>query len=90
MDRGGELVLSAPEECAIAVMEDFVREKRFWIYTKLAEKESLRASSPTKQYVTGEGFPYLGRSHRLLLVEDQDVPVKLERGRQIVRERLVE
>jgi hypothetical protein len=22
-----------------------------------------------KQYVTGEGFPYLGRSHRLLLVD---------------------
>jgi predicted metal-dependent hydrolase len=34
-----------------------------------------------KQYVTGEGFPYLGRSHRLLLVDDQDVHVRLEQGR---------
>lgn len=81
VDRGGELLLSAPELCSTSVMEQFVREKRFWIYTKLAEKDALRADTPSKHYVTGEGFPYLGRSYRLLLVDDQDVPVKLEQGR---------
>ena len=79
VDRGGELVLSAPEGCATATMASFVREKRFWIYSKLAEKDALHA--PAKSYVSGEGFLYLGRSHRLLLIEDQDVPVKLEHGR---------
>lgn len=81
VDRGGELLLSAPEGCATRVMEKFVREKRFWIYTKLAEKDLLGPSAPKRQFVSGEGFPYLGRSFRLLLVDDQDVPVKLERGR---------
>jgi len=81
VDRGGELVLSAPEECPVATMEDFVRKKRFWIYTKLAEKEALRAPAVRKQYITGEGFSYLGRSHRLLLVDDQAHAVKLEHGR---------
>lgn len=81
VDRGGELVLSAPDECPSRLVEDFVREKRFWIYTKLAEKEALRPSASTKSYVSGEGFPYLGRSYRLLLVKSQDVPVKLEHGR---------
>jgi predicted metal-dependent hydrolase len=81
VDRGGELVLSAPEKCPARKMEDFVREKRFWIFTKLAEKEALRSDAPPKQYVSGEGFPYLGRSYRLLLVKDQDVSVKLEAGR---------
>lgn len=81
VDRGGELVLSAPEGCAIATMASFVREKRLWIYEKLAEKEALLADAPMKRFVSGEGFPYLGRSHRLLLVRDQDVPVKLEHGR---------
>lgn len=81
VDRGGELVLSAPNECSLATMEDFVREKRFWIYTKLAEKETLRPTTAAKQFVSGEGFPYLGRNYRLLLVKNQDVPVKLERGR---------
>lgn len=81
VDRGGELVLSAPERCPLKKMEGFVREKRFWIYTKLAEKEVLLSDAPTKEYVSGEGFPYLGRSYRLLLVDHQDVPVTLDRGR---------
>ena len=81
VDRGGELLLSAPETCSTRVMEKFVREKRFWIYTKLAEKDALAPAAPKKQFVSGEGFPYLGRSYRLLLVEKQDLPVKLERGR---------
>src|SRR5882724_9826028 len=85
IDRGGELVLSAPEVCPVATMADFVREKRFWIYSKLAAKEALCPARPAKQYVSGEGFPYLGRSYRLLLVGQQDTPVKLEEGRLKMR-----
>lgn len=81
VDRGGELLLSAPEACPKREMERFVREKRLWIYTKLAEKEALSVPPSTKRYVNGEGFPYLGRSHRLLLVDGQRAPVKLEQGR---------
>jgi predicted metal-dependent hydrolase len=81
VDRGGELLLSVPEGCSTSVMEQFVREKRLWIYTKLALKNALASAVPKKQFVSGEGFPYLGRSYRLLLVATQDVPLKLERGR---------
>lgn len=81
VDRGGELIVTAPDDCPVAVLEDFVREKRFWIYTKLAEKEILRHPRPRKQFVTGEGFPYLGRRYRLLLVDEQDVALRLEHGR---------
>lgn len=81
VDRGGELIIAAPTGCDPAAMETFVRDKRAWIYTKLAEKEALRRPAPEKRFVTGEGFPYLGRSYRLLLVDDQDVPLKLEHGR---------
>lgn len=87
VDRGGELVLSAPEACPTRKIEDFIREKRFWIFTKLAEKEALRRDAPAKQYVSGEGFSYLGRRYRLLLVGEQDVPVKLEQGRFMLRRR---
>jgi predicted metal-dependent hydrolase len=58
-------------------MKQFIREKRFWIYTKLAEKEALAPPPPAKR----EGFPYLGRSYRLLLVDHQEAPVKLDHGR---------
>jgi predicted metal-dependent hydrolase len=81
VDRGGELILYVPPDCDSVVVEEFVREKRPWIYKKLAEKEALVRPASTKQYVNGEGFPYLGRSFRLLLVDDQAVPVKLDAGR---------
>ena len=81
VDRGGELVITAPNECPTHRLEKFVREKRFWIYTKLAEKEALQRPVSKKEFKTGEGFAYLGRSYRLLLVPSQDVPVKLSGGR---------
>ncbi len=81
VDRGGELIVSGPQGCDLDAMERFVHEKRFWVYTKLAEKEALRQPTRSRSFVNGEGFPYLGRSHRLLLVNRQDEPLKLDRGR---------
>ncbi len=81
VDRGGELMISAPPGVDHELLADFVREKRFWLYTKMAEKEARQQSLDVKEFVSGEGFPYLGRSYRLLLVDEQDVPLKLEAGR---------
>ena len=85
IDRGGELIVFAPADYNASVVRRFVREKRLWIYKKLAEKEALRPPVVMKEYVSGEGFPYLGRSYRLLLVDAQPVPVKLEAGRLKMR-----
>lgn len=81
IDRGGELIVFAPVDYSASDLQQFVREKRLWIYKKLAEKEGLRLPVVAKEYVSGEGFPYLGRSYRLQLVDEQTVPVKLEAGR---------
>lgn len=81
VDRGGELRIAAPPGIETKVMVDFVREKRFWLYTKLAEKESRRQPGAGKTLVSGEGFWYLGRSYRLLIVDEQDGPLKLRAGR---------
>jgi predicted metal-dependent hydrolase len=81
VDRNGELVLSAPPDVEEDRLREFVLEKRFWIYTKLAEKDRLKRTIPTKSFVDGEGFLYLGRSYRLKLIDDQEVPLKLLNGR---------
>ena len=81
LDRGGELVIAAPPDAGRELLESFVREKRFWLYTKMAEKQSRLQPLAAKEFVSGEGFPYLGRSYRLLLVDEQEVPLKLEAGR---------
>ena len=85
VERDGALMLSAPPAVDEAELRAFVLEKRYWIYTKLAEKDRLQRQVPRKEFVGGEGFLYLGRSHRLKLVDEQDVPLKLFNGRFTLR-----
>jgi len=79
--RTGELILSAPPAVDEAQLLAFVQSKRFWVYTKLAEKDRLQRPVGRKAFVAGEGFLYLGRSHRVRLVESQDAALKLSNGR---------
>lgn len=85
VERDGELILSAPPGVDMARLQAFVQEKRFWIYTKLAEKDRLQRRVASKEFVGGEGFLYLGRSHRLKLVDEQDGTLKLANGRFALR-----
>lgn len=81
VDRRGELSLAAPPEVEEAQLVNFVLEKRFWIYTKLAEKDLLRRPFRHRQFVNGEGFLYRGRSYRLKLMARQDEPLRLRNSR---------
>lgn len=85
VERTGELVMCAPPAVGMDQLRSFALEKRFWVYTKLAEKDRLQRQVPRKRYVAGEAFLYLGRSHRLKLVDEQDVPLKLATGRFCLR-----
>lgn len=88
VDRAGELIVDAPTDCPLTTLETIVRRKSHWIYTKLAEKELLVQPSTPKQFVSGEGFYFLGRSYRLLLTTPDDKQVaalQLMRGRFILR-----
>ena len=64
VERNGDLLLFAPPNTEEQSLRLFVNEKRFWIYSKLAEKERLQKVVATKTFVDGEGFLYLGRSYR--------------------------
>ncbi len=81
LERDGALIVKAPPGVDEATLAAFVREKKYWLYTKIAEKQALQQEVGSREFVSGEGFAYLGRSYRLLLVDAQDVPLKLEAGR---------
>lgn len=85
VERDATLSLKVPKQATRGQVETFVATKRSWIYRKLAEKDALFHPRVVKQLIDGEGFAYLGRSYRLLLVDEQDTPAKLERGRLRVR-----
>jgi predicted metal-dependent hydrolase len=85
VDRDGSLIVNAPHDCDEAELAAFAHDKRMWVYRKLAGKDLLLSHRPTKEFVNGEGFAYLGRSHRLQLTDRHDAAVKLERGRLVMR-----
>jgi predicted metal-dependent hydrolase len=82
VDRDGSLLLHAPTGSDPDAVASWARSKRGWVFRKLAEKHLLLPASPAKDFVTGEGFGYLGRHYRLQLTGDPaGTDVKLERGR---------
>ena len=56
----------------------------------MAEWRDLNATRVIREYRNGEGFLYLGRSYRLLLVAAQDEPLRLKAGRFCLRRDIVE
>lgn len=86
VERDQSLVLTTPPDTNPQRLEAFVRRKQPWIYKKLAEKALMQKQVRIKRYVQGEGFLYLGRHHRLNLVEAQETPLKWLNGRFHLRQ----
>lgn len=85
IERDGRVKVRAPERVSPEKIEDIVDSKRYWIYKNLAEWRDLNATHVLREYRNGEGFLYLGRSYRLLLLGDQDEPLLLKGGRFCLR-----
>ncbi len=91
VDRDGSLVLAAPPGVPMEALEQFVDENLVWVYTRLAEKEAQARPKSPREYVSGEGFPYLGRSYRLKVVDGvgRQPPLRLYRSRFELRRDVV-
>jgi len=82
VERDGSLVLHTPLNIVHTEVEAFINEKRLWIYTKLAAKEFLTEHAhPERRFIDGEGFCYLGRSYRLVLIDSRIQSVIFKSGR---------
>ncbi|MET9408293.1 SprT family zinc-dependent metalloprotease [Streptomyces sp. NPDC002935] len=81
VERDGTLTLRAPVGCEAARAEQFVRQSRAWIDSKLLLRGRHRPAHPTREFRDGESFRYLGREYRLLLVDEGRAPVRLAAGR---------
>lgn len=89
IERDGRILVRAPESFSDERIDAIVEAKRLWIYRGLAEWRDLNATRVLREYRNGEGFLYLGRSYRLLLVADQAEPLRLKNGRFCLRRDLV-
>ena len=82
IEADGQLILATPPQVPLEKLEKIINQRRFWIYSKLLQKESIK-QPPTEQktYLPGEGFYYLGRSYRLKIVDTAQTPLRLYQGR---------
>ncbi len=90
IERDGRVLVRAPEWVDDEQVENIVESKHYWIYRSLAEWRDLNATRVLREYKNGEGFLYLGRAYRLLLVADQDEPLQLKNGRFTLRRDIVD
>lgn len=79
----GAVSVVVPTDTPQEKIDQLLTTKRRWIKEKIAlHREMLPVSS--KQYISGEAFPYLGRNYRLKVERGNFAPVKLFNGRLVV------
>ena len=72
VDRDGTLLLHVPEGESWERVEAWARRKQHWVRDKLADKDVLLSRQPPREFVSGEGFDYLGRRYRLKVTDEVD------------------
>ena len=75
IDRDRGVVIAVPDSMTEADIAKIIRNKQMWLYTALGRKEATHKGPPPKEYVSGEGFFYLGKKYRLKVLRDGQKPV---------------
>lgn len=70
VERDGSVHLIVPDHLPVSRIEEIIKSKKTWIYKSLAEWEDLNASRIDREFISGEGFLYLGRTYRLKVADN--------------------
>ena len=76
---GTDLQVRVPEHLEDQRVAEILKQKRPWIRSKVAELQRVPPHR-SKELVSGETFPYLGRNYRLKVQEGHQVGVCLSGG----------
>ena len=68
VDRGGELIIHAPESGDATDLARWTRSRLVWVHQKLLTKSIVAPRRREPEFVSGESFSYLGRSYRLKVI----------------------
>jgi len=74
-----EVILTAPLKTTDKHIAFVLNKRAAWIDEKIAFYKEYQDQKP-KEYVSGEGFKYLGRQYRLKVIEGDTEYVKLQKG----------
>ncbi len=78
VERDGSVTAAVPAHLPLMELERQLRGRELWLHSALTRRASHASSTSTKEYVTGEGFHYLGRAYRLKVgraaAQDSQIP----------------
>lgn len=80
----GAVSVIVPVSTSVEKIDQLLLSKRMWIKEKMALQRDMAPAS-SKQFISGESFPYLGRNYRLKVECGAFSPVKLLQGRLLVQ-----
>ncbi len=80
------LIVKAPFEVSEETIRRVVIKHSKWIEEKKKEILSKDPKFTKKEFVSGEGFLYLGKSYKLHIVNQQDIPLKFDNGFFLLRD----
>ncbi len=73
------LVVTAPQDTPILRLDAVVKAKAPWVVERLQHARPAPVA-PTKEFISGEGFLYLGRQYRLRVTRGAPESLSLQRG----------
>jgi hypothetical protein len=87
VEPDGSVLVRAPKNIAKDRINAIVDLKRYWIHKSIAEFRELNKTKVERQIRSGEGFLYMGKSHRLKLDCNVEVPLALKNGFFLLKEK---
>jgi len=90
IERDGRVMIRVPQRLPEDGIRQLLESKKYWILTNLTEWRELNAGKVLREFKSGEGFLYLGRTYRLQLVPRQRKALMLSGGRFRLKRSLVE
>jgi predicted metal-dependent hydrolase len=77
VEDNGSITVRAPMRTPVAIIQELVTKHATWVEKKQAERHAM-VPPQSKQYQSGENFPYLGQEYALEVVQDPQKKLVLE------------
>ena len=81
--RDASLIVRAPYRTSFDFIEKVVFKKRFWIKEKQEIVRDRHKKVIPKEFISGEGFLYLGNMYKLEFIDDMDMPIVFDNNFKI-------
>jgi predicted metal-dependent hydrolase len=79
-----KIILKCPLNADEAKIEAFLKRKWFWLEKSLSFFKKYQRNIYEKEYISGEGYVYLGRQYRLAVKRSGQDSVSLTKGQLVV------